>query len=247
MKLQINKISLENIFCQEFNQLTSNNVIDFTQKKICILYGPNGTGKTSFSNVMNQNKDSKYEIVINDKTYSEADEKLAHVISDQNGRNLIAGSTEDFILGDNIKREYELKKQLENGFSSLFTSLIDELKKSYSITTKSSPISQLIIDENIKTYISDLANNKSKGSGINKRDFLKKINELSTKNIPEHDDIKLKFVISDYAKNSIISSLRGIRTDQIKPEKQIVKIDESDTAIKVLEKFHYLDDCVVCL
>ncbi|WP_036300878.1 AAA family ATPase [Methylotenera sp. L2L1] len=246
MKLQINKLVLDTIFCSEFNPLTSNNIIDFTNKSICVLYGPNGTGKTSFTNVMNQVKNSKYEVEFDAKVLTEVNEKIVHVISDQNGRNVIVGSTEDFILGDNIKKEYELKKQLEDKFIILYTSIIDGLKNSFSITTKSSPISQLITNPDLKSYISDLANNKSKGKDIERVAFLKQVSGITIKDIPEHDEIKLKFVINDYAKNSLISLLRNIKLELVKEEKQIRKIDESDTAIKVLEKFHYIDDCIVC-
>lgn len=246
MKLTINKLVLENIFCNEFNPLISNNTIDFTNQSICVLYGPNGTGKTSFTNVLNLSKNSKYEIFLDGKAFTEENEKIVHVISDQNGRNLIVGSTEDFILGDNIRREYELKKQIEDSLSTLYNSLIDGLKISFTITTKNSPISQLITDADLKNYISDLANNKSKGKSIDRVTFLKKISGMAMNEIPEHDEAKLRFVINDYAKNSIISHLRKIKLELIQEEKNIRKIDESDTAIKILEKFNYINDCIVC-
>lgn len=245
MKLQINKLVLDSIFCNEFNPLISNNIIDFTSKSICILYGPNGTGKTSFTNVMNQVKNSKYEVEFDAKAFTEVNEKIAHVISDQNGRNVIEGSTEDFILGDNIKKEYELKNQLEGKFTTLYFSLIEGLKNSFSITTKSPPILPLITTD-LRSYISDLANNKSKGKDIERVSFLNRVNGMSIKDIPEYDEVKLRFVINDYAKGSIIGHLKNIKLDLIQEEKQIRKIDESDAAIRILEKFHYIDDCIVC-
>lgn len=246
MIIKINKLALDNIFCDDFNPLAVNNVIDFSKKSICVLYGPNGTGKTSFSNVLNQIQGSSYETIIDGTIYNEKNNKVAHVINDQNGRNVIVGSTEDFIIGDNIKKEYQLKKQLEDGFSEIYDSLIDGLKKSFQISTKTSPTLHLVQDSKIKTYISDLANNKSKGKEIDKAAFLSHVSSLTVTYIPEYDELKLSFVINDCAKNSVIKNLRNIKLELIKEEKQIKKIDESETAIRVLEKFHYIDDCIVC-
>ncbi|EHA1127451.1 TPA: AAA family ATPase [Vibrio vulnificus] len=39
---------------QDTNFITFSHELDFERKKVCLLYGPNGTGKTSLSEVLNQ-------------------------------------------------------------------------------------------------------------------------------------------------------------------------------------------------
>ncbi len=140
MKINIKKIIRGNVFTDDFKNLSVNNEMSFDsdnpnkpKKKFVVIYGPNGTGKTSLALVLNQDKQAEYTIEINGNTHTETDAKVFHVINDQNGRNIIQGSTEDFILGDNIKREYELKRQIEEGFKKLFDSLVTGLKSDYLI------------------------------------------------------------------------------------------------------------------
>ena len=133
MKIKFDKIIFRNRFCSDFENLSNNNILEFNDNKVCIVYGPNGTGKTSFSSVLRM-EDANVDCImdIDGVPYTKDSPPIFHVIEDQNGRNIIAGSTEDFILGDNIKREYELKKSLDIGFDTLFkTTIINELKNSF--------------------------------------------------------------------------------------------------------------------
>ncbi|HDX9010166.1 TPA: ATP-binding cassette domain-containing protein, partial [Aeromonas dhakensis] len=145
MKLKIEKLKRDNIFTDDFLALKSNNEIDLASKSICVLYGPNGTGKTSLSKVLSREKNAQYTISLDGSTFTEKDEPVAHIISDQNDRNLIQGETQDFILGDNIRREYELKERLNSNFSTLFEkNLVSLLKSKYGISTKKSFFDELI-------------------------------------------------------------------------------------------------------
>lgn len=99
---------------------------------------------------------------------------VAHVISDQNDRNIIEGKTQDFILGDNIKREYELREQINANFTGLFSKkLMATLKNKYGISTKKSNFDDLILDKKYLEFISDIANKNSRGKGIDREDFIK--------------------------------------------------------------------------
>lgn len=246
MQLTIKSISKESIFCQEFANLTSNNTIDINTKKVAVIYGPNGTGKTSFSKVISQ--EGKYEIDINGATFTNEDDKIAHVISDQNGRNIIEGETQDFILGDNIKKEYELKTIIDNGFEELFTrTLPKEFKDNFVIKTKTSPFDNLIIDTEIQNYISDIANTRSKGKETNRDHFIDYISALQPTDIPEHDEIKLRFFINEYSNKE--SAIRAILEHQFamnEDEKHIVHYEEKIDAITIINKYSHVTECVVC-
>lgn len=57
-KLKFKKIEYNNIFCEDFKELKNNNEIEF-KKNIAVLYGPNGTGKTTLSKVLAGNNKEK--------------------------------------------------------------------------------------------------------------------------------------------------------------------------------------------
>ena len=69
---------------------------------------------------------------------------------------------------DNIKKEYQLKEQLDTGFRNLYASLITVLKAKFGITTRNSVFLSSLKDDKLKDYISDLANNRQKGNNIDK-------------------------------------------------------------------------------
>ncbi len=163
MSIRINKLQLNNIFCSDFVNLQENNIIDFTREGVAVLYGPNGTGKTSFANSLKQGSSAEIDIAIENNNYSDPEESPFYIIDDQNGRNIIRGETEDFVLGDNIRREYELKESIENNFKQIFQSLNQSLRNQYKITKQSSPLLKLIDNENINKFIADIINNQSKG------------------------------------------------------------------------------------
>jgi energy-coupling factor transporter ATP-binding protein EcfA2/predicted nucleic acid-binding Zn ribbon protein len=248
MDIKFNKIVNGNIFCDEFINLTKNNQIIFNTNRFSIIYGPNGTGKTSLAKVLNQEKGSEYSISIDGKTCTENEPKFAHVISDQNDRNIIQGSTEDFILGDNIKREYELKGKIEAGFKNLFEAiLIPTLKKNFGISVKKSSFDTLFTDKKLLQFVSDLANVRSKGKLIDREDFLAHLQKLTIQEIPEHDENKFIFFVEDYKKNdSAIKVFLGQIFSLDAEEKALLKLDENDEAVRILEKFNYLNECIIC-
>lgn len=246
MLITIKSLSKESIFCPEYKTLTTNNIINVKNKNIAVIYGPNGTGKTSFSKVLSQ--DGEYEIDINGTNYTHVDDAIAHVISDQNDRNIIEGETQDFILGDNIKREYELKTLIDNGFEQLFTATLPKtFKDNFSIKTKKSPFEHLITDETIKNYVSDIANTKSKGKEIDRDEFINYISSLTPVEIAESDPIKLRFFISEYSKKeSAIKSILEHQFEMNEAEKHIVHYEEKTDAISIIEKYSHMSDCLVC-
>lgn len=248
MIVTIKKIVKGNVFCSDYNNLSQNNTIDFTDKNVAIVYGSNGTGKTSFALTCKQEKGSSYCVLINNAEYTQTDSKVFHVISDQHGRNIIEGSAQDFLLGENIKREYELKREIDEGFNALYNNvLIPTLKDRFGISAKSSPLLDFIKEKEIKNYISDLANVKQKGAGINREEFLSTLNKYKLIEQSEFNEESLVFFISDNnSKDSVIKILKALDINNIKNEPQFEKVEETEDAIKILEKYVNLKDCLIC-
>ena len=51
-KIIFEKIENEDIFVSDYKKLIRNNEIDFSREGISVIYGPNGTGKTSLVKVL---------------------------------------------------------------------------------------------------------------------------------------------------------------------------------------------------
>ena len=69
---------------------------------------------------------------------------IFHVINDQNNRNIIAGTAQDFLLGDNIKREFELQKQIDELYKNILSETIAALKEKFAISTTTNPLINII-------------------------------------------------------------------------------------------------------
>ncbi|HEM7962177.1 TPA: hypothetical protein U2L47_002320 [Citrobacter koseri] len=248
MKIIISKVKKGKIFTDEYLNLTQNNELDFGKRKTCVLYGPNGTGKTSLSKVLNREKDAEYSMNIDGVQFTEKNDAIAHIISDQNDRNIIQGETQDFILGEDIKKEYELKEKINNSFITIFEKdLVDILKKDYQISKIKTNFDSLIQDKKILGYISDIANSRSRGKKIDREDFIKTIHEFDLNDKPDYDEGKLKFFIDDFARDdSIIRALSSYNFKFNGKENCIVKLEEQGEALSILKKFNYIDECLVC-
>lgn len=245
--MKIAKLKKETIFCAEYEELTKNNEIEFSTNKIAVIYGPNGTGKTTLSSILEKTANSEFDIEFNNIRYTNNGEPFAHIIHDQNGRNIIEGSTEDFILGDNIKKEYQLKEQLDKGFRNLYDSLINVLKAKFCIKTKNSVFLSLLDDNKLKGYISDLANNRQKGNNIDKEEFLNYFNEKSAFDVSSYDDAKFDFFVNDKKdKNSCLNALLQLKKDALCKEDQYIKIEQTNDAISILKKYQNIYNCIVC-
>lgn len=245
--MKIFKLKKESIFCEEYEKLTKNNEIEFSNNKIAVIYGTNGTGKTSLSSILEKAANSEFDIEFNNIRYTNNGEPFAHIIHDQNGRNIIEGSTEDFILGDNIKKEYQLKEQLDKGFRNLYNSLINVLKDRFGITTKNSVFLSLLDDNKLKGYISDLANNKQKGNNIDKEEFLNYFNKKSALDVSSYDGAKFDFFVNDKKdKTSCLNALRQLKKDAFCKEDQYIKIEQTNDAISILKKYQNIYNCIVC-
>lgn len=247
--LKINRLIRNSVFREEFAQLETDNEIAFPASGIAVVYGPNGIGKTSLARTFAGEEDTEFDVSFDGKRYSSSDEVTPfHVINDQNGRNIIEGSTKDFILGDNIRREYELKDVIEAGFKALFNdSLISRLKEEFSVSKKEAPLIEYVKDSQVREYVSDLANRRSKGRGIDRMEFLKYVGSIKKKRIPDYDQDKMDFLLQDINDdNSAILRVLDILDRAAPPEMEVTRIEETSDAVTMLNKYYYLSECVVC-
>lgn len=217
-KIQFRKVQYSNVFGEQFNPWENNNVIDFKEKKIAVIYGPNGTGKTSFIHALENQTDSELLYDYDGDEYKNGSD-VFHIIKDQNDRNIIEGNTQDFLLGDNIRREVELAKSIDQNREKLRNELIEILKE-FNISKKESPLLELVKDDIIKNFLKALANTRDKGKLYTNEAFiavLVKILECPKEdNIVGFDSLKLNFLAKDYIdKNSILQKLEKLNHDNL--------------------------------
>ncbi len=248
-KLEFKKIEYKNIFCEEFKELTSNNEIEF-RKKIAILYGPNGTGKTSLSKVLasnNQDENMSFEVKFKGSNNID-DSEIFHVISDQNSRNIIKGEAKDYLLGDDIEKEERLAKEIENGFNAMCNSIRSKLKDRFKIATKTHKLIDTVTDKDIKTFISNFANNRYKVDEIDKEEYINKVKSLNEEaSVFDEENEIYKFILENSKDaKSIIYKINNLKLEDIKQNIKIREIEENDEAIKIMNKFSYKNQCIVC-
>lgn len=246
MRLVFKKIENKSIFTRDFNPLVSNNTIDFgSGNKIAVVYGPNGTGKTSLIKVLGDGDKTKLEFSLDDVPHT-LGKDVFHIINDQNNRNIISGDTKEFFLGDNIRHEFELQETIANERKKLVGDIISLLKNKFSISTISNPLINLIKSNRISKLVKDCANTRSKGTSHSDEELISILDELKETNIPEYNEQKMSFWKKDYTgKDAIIPQILTLIQGEITATPSIVKIEEDTVAIDVLNRFHK-DICIVC-
>ena len=252
MKIKFHKIGFENVFAEDFAHLTKNNTIDFSYKKdndkIIVIYGPNGTGKTSLSKVLSGAENSVIEYSIDGVSYNSASEKF-FVISDQNSRNIISGNTDDFVMGYNIKREAELYELIQQQHLEFQKSVYDFLKKKK--LSKNHPLLKSIKDKSLQLFVSDHANKQSQGKEFSVEQIVDICSHLSQVTVPEYDANCMNFLIDNYAddKDSVIKQIEDLAADleinSLEPNQKVREVEENSEAIAILERFHK-NQCIVC-
>lgn len=246
MKLVFKKIENKNIFTRDFNPLVSNNAIDFgNNNKIAVIYGPNGTGKTSLIKVLGDGDKTKVEFSLDDIPHTSGKD-IFHIINDQNNRNIISGETKEFLLGDNIRHEFELQEIIASERKKLLGDINSLLKNKFFISTISNSLIKLIKNHKVSELVKDCANTRSKGAAHSDEKLISILDELKETSVPEYNEQKMAFWIKDYAdKNAIIPQILALIKGEITATPGIVTIEEDTVAIDVLNRFHK-DICIVC-
>lgn len=242
------KIKKEDIFSKDFEKFDKNNKLKFSNDGIVVAYAPNGVGKTSFTRVLNCEKGCEFEAKFETIISNENSNELFCVISDQNSRHIIKGETEEFLLGDNIKREFELKREIDKSIKDIFENRLPKiLKEVFNISKTKSLLIDLIEDTELKEYIADIANNKSKGKGIDIEKFTKKIKALKECEILEFEDEKFDYYVKDIeSKDSLINRINQIAENKIRINEKVEEIEENTVAIEILSKYNNKKCCIVC-
>ena len=245
MALVFKKIINGTVFTKDFNPLACNNQIDFSRNEgIAVVYGPNGTGKTSLIKVLSDEKNTKLEFEFGGNSYTTGSD-VFHVVHDQNNRNIIKGETRDFFLGDNIRREFELQELLAQKRENFISEVIAILKKN-KISSSKHPLLDTVEDSELNGFIKDCANVKSKGGRYPDECLVDIMNSLSRKNVQDYEQGRLDFLVDDFSrKKPIISCIDTLAGVALRPNAHVREIEENTEAISVLQRFHK-DQCIVC-
>lgn len=245
-KIIFEEIKNKDIFGVDYQNFVKNNEIDFSKEQIAVLYGPNGTGKTSLVKVLSSDDGTNLKYTYGEKSYTDGTQFF--VINDQNNRNIIQGETKDFLLGDNIRKEFELQKYIEYEYNRLCIESISILKNNYNISSSSSKSIECFSTlTSVYEIIKDLMNNKSKGSKIGVDKYISELDKHTEITIPEYEQDKLAYVISDLSeKKSLIAEIAVLDVNKLANNSHIKEIEENTEAIRILSRFNYKQQCIVC-
>lgn len=254
-KLEFMCIKNQEIFQNDFLNLSQSqlDVIEFKKQPhnpggIAVVYAPNGTGKTSLTTVLKNEVSSpelKFEAVYDNKKII-PESKAFHIIGDQISRNVIKGVTSDYLIGPDIKREYELKKKISDCFEDAFNQLNSIYKNSYKIT-KSSDYLLTILNNNypeVFTFIKDIVNRQTKGKKIDRKKFIEflKLNQ-KCKIQNDLEEEKKQFIVGNQ-KN--IKQILDVNIQELSHDSSVQNIEKYEDAIKILEKYNDFNNCIIC-
>ncbi len=235
------------IFTSDFSTFVKNNCITFSDAGISVIYGPNGTGKTSLAKVLSSKDETSVCCEYDSETYNDW-KNIFHVINDQNNRNIIAGTAQDFLLGDNIKKEFELQKHTSELYQSILSENVATLKDKFKISTTTNPLISIISNNKLLNIVKDLSNKNSKGAKINIDLFIEAIKDSKVEIIDDDfSSEKFAYFLNGYSdKKSLLHSVLGIKEPDITKVHNAQEIEENSAAIEILNHFKNKTKCIVC-
>lgn len=259
MKLLFSSIRNGTIFEPEFQELTvSNGTIEFKQLRksagIAVVYAPNGTGKSSLARVLGSENesDSLSFFVVNDDG-TRIMPGAFHVIPDQVNRNVVRGKETDYLVGQQIRREYELRDRINVTFETAYSALAGKFKSEYKVSKVGDYLLSkigLIQKQPYKsafTFLRSIVNNREHGKNIDKDSFVEFIRNTDISvHFEELDNDKVAWVIDDCAGSRIIQQILDLDYRGIAANAEAIQIERHDDAISILKKYCFMNTCVVC-
>ena len=259
MKLKFTKIHNDAIFNSDFDSMSdANGTIEFKRKNharggIAVVYAPNGTGKSSIAEVLQSetsSSDTSFSAISDNGTVITPESHAFHVIGDQISRHIIQGDESQYLVGQEIKREYELKKKVNEGFHKTFGEKLPDLyKNKYSVSTVGAIllVRMQTVAPNAYTFIRSIINKNFRGKNIDHVEFINFVcKPENTPVIQSLDEDKEQFIIKDFAKAKVIDTLLNLDLDTIILNADIPRIEQHDDAIAILQKYPNLHSCIVC-
>lgn len=261
MKIIFSSIKNNNIFETDFEHLSSQNgTIEFKHMQgsggIAVIYAPNGTGKTSLANLLDVEVSTEKNsfVASDDQGNTITPETMAfHVIQDQLNRNVIRGKTTDYLIGAQIRREYELRDQINAAFRNAYEQLSSKYKAEFKVSKVGDYLLtqiESVQDTTHQTafqYIRSIVNTRQHGKNIDRNTFVAFIrNDENRPNLLEVDATKRSFIITDLSKSKVVEKILAIKPDEIIADTSSVLVERHDDAIGILKKYHSLESCIVC-
>ena len=258
MKIIFSAIKNAGIFEDDFMHLPEGKgTIEFKRMQtaggIAVIYAPNGTGKTSFANLLStevSNENIFFDAVDERGNRIAPESGVFHVIQDQINRNVIRGETTDYLIGAQIRREYDLRNQINILFRNAYDDLASKYKSEFKVSkVKDYLLYQISVLEHQTAYeyIRSIVNVRTHGKDIDRTEFVTFVrNNENILNVVELEEEKKKFVITDLSKVKVIEKILSINPDEIIADQNVNLIEQHDDAIEILNKYHSADICIVC-
>ncbi|MBR3243203.1 MAG: AAA family ATPase [Parasporobacterium sp.] len=260
MKLEFSLIKNGTIFESDFQNLTpTNGTIEFkhlsTSGGIAVLYAPNGTGKSSFAKVLGiDSLTEELSFSVSDDSGSAIIPGAFHIIPDQINRNVIRGKETDYLIGRQIRREYELRDRINIAFNEAYMTLADKYKKDYKVSKVGDFLLTKIQDRQDNPYqtsfiyLRSIVNSRTHGKDIEQSEFVAFVRSKKNMANPiEMEPDKKNWVIADCSgKAKIVERIINLDYHTIIANHDTVQIERYDDAIGILKKYHTLDTCIVC-
>lgn len=249
MNIKFNKLIIPNRFNSSFENWRINNEIEFPTAGFVNIYAPNGVGKSSLAKALKNGIKAEYKYEYNGNIYTErSDDTPIIVIDDFFFRNIASREKEkisDYILGSQINKELELREKIENIVANIKGQIITYLKDEYGIKTKNNNLCEFVNNNELKGFISALANTRDKGKDYDAKEILRLIENLDLDSELILNDEKFNYIKNNLEKpNSIIKTIIEFDTSNFKKIAEFKKIDIDNDAIKILEKHKGITTCI---
>ena len=261
MKIIFSRLKSSDIFEDDFSQLSEcRGTIEFkkmgTAGGIAVVYAPNGTGKTSFAKLLaaeTQNEKDFFNATDERGNSITPETQSFHIVQDQINRNVIRGETTDYLIGAQIRREYELRDKINLMFKTAFNTLAGRYKTEFGVSKVGDYLLSKLqtlqgeVYQKSSGYIRSIVNSKQHGRDISRAEFVEFVrNGKNRPRVSELDEEKRLFVISDLSRAKIVGKVLSISPVDIIPDAGVILVEQHNDAIAILNKYHSRDSCVVC-